>query len=80
MILLFSTEPILEVSSSSSEVSDHHRVIWCPYIPDDQLDQSGAAAEDDGDEPAWLLVLTHGPNVCITHFHFNLPNVFLLKF
>ncbi|KAK8395280.1 hypothetical protein O3P69_006175 [Scylla paramamosain] len=49
------TEILVEVASTSSEASDHHRVIWCPYIPDEQ------AGGEEGDEPAHLLVLTHGP-------------------
>ena len=44
------------------QVSDHsptsnHRVIWCPYIPDD--DNSDVAFDD----VAKLLVLTHGAKV-----------------
>ncbi|KAG0719455.1 Enhancer of mRNA-decapping protein 4 [Chionoecetes opilio] len=50
-----STEILVEVASSSNEASDHHRIIWCPYIPDEQ------AGGEEGDEPAHLLVLTHGP-------------------
>nr|XP_045613217.1 enhancer of mRNA-decapping protein 4-like isoform X2 [Procambarus clarkii] len=50
------TEMLLEVSSGTDKVSDNHRVIWCPYIPDEQ----GSSNDDDGD-PAYLLVLTHGP-------------------
>lgn len=49
---------LLEVSSGTDKVSDNHRVIWCPYIPDEQ----GSSNDDDGD-PAYLLVLTHGPCV-----------------
>ena len=55
-----STEILVEVASNSNEASDHHRVIWCPYIPDEQ------AGGEEGDEPAHLLVLTHGP--CVSHF------------
>nr|XP_053645484.1 enhancer of mRNA-decapping protein 4-like [Cherax quadricarinatus] len=52
---MLNTEMLLEVSSGTDQVSDHHRVIWCPYIPDEQ------GGTDDGDDPAFLLVLTHGP-------------------
>lgn len=55
-----STEILVEVASNSNEASDHHRVIWCPYIPDEQ------AGGEEGDEPAHLLVLTHGP--CVSYF------------
>ncbi|XP_042204509.1 enhancer of mRNA-decapping protein 4-like isoform X2 [Homarus americanus] len=49
------TEMLLEVNSGTDKASDYHRVIWCPYIPDEQ------GSNDDGDDPAYLLVLTHGP-------------------
>ncbi|XP_071512823.1 enhancer of mRNA-decapping protein 4-like isoform X2 [Panulirus ornatus] len=49
------TEMLLEVNSGTDKTSDNHRVIWCPYIPDEQ------GNNDDGDDPAYLLVLTHGP-------------------
>lgn len=52
-----STEILVEVASTTEQASDHHRVIWCPYIPDEQ------AGGEEGDEPAHLLVLTHGPCV-----------------
>ncbi|XP_069976332.1 enhancer of mRNA-decapping protein 4, partial [Penaeus vannamei] len=48
------TELLLEVNSTSDEASDNHRIIWCPYIPDEQ------GGEEDIDDPAYLLVLTHG--------------------
>ncbi|XP_042891088.1 enhancer of mRNA-decapping protein 4-like [Penaeus japonicus] len=48
------TDLLLEVNSTSDEASDNHRIIWCPYIPDEQ------GGEDDIDDPAYLLVLTHG--------------------
>ncbi|XP_068209049.1 enhancer of mRNA-decapping protein 4 isoform X2 [Palaemon carinicauda] len=49
-----STEMLLEVTSEADKPSDSHRVIWCPYIPDDQ------GSGDEGDDPAFLLVLTRG--------------------
>lgn len=49
------TEILVEVASTTEQASDHHRIIWCPYIPDEQ------AGGEEGDEPAHLLVLTHGP-------------------
>ncbi|XP_064104541.1 enhancer of mRNA-decapping protein 4-like isoform X4 [Macrobrachium nipponense] len=48
------TEMLLEVRSEADKPSDSHRVIWCPYIPDDQ------GSGDEGDDPAFLLVLTRG--------------------
>ena len=52
-----STETLLEITSDADKPSDNHRVIWCPYIPDEQ------GSGDEGDDPAFLLVLTHGPKV-----------------
>lgn len=52
-----STDILVEVESNTDQATDHHRVIWCPYIPDEQ------AGGEEGDEPAHLLVLTHGPCV-----------------
>jgi hypothetical protein len=46
----------VEQTSDQSPTSNH-RVIWCPYIPDE--DNSDAAYED----VAKLLVLTHGAKV-----------------
>ncbi|KAK7078469.1 enhancer of mRNA decapping 4 [Halocaridina rubra] len=57
------TETLLEVSTDTDKPSDAHRVIWCTYIPDDQ------GSGDEGDDPAFLLVLTHGP--CAEIFKIN---------
>lgn len=62
-LLIYRAEILLEVSSGSDQPSDHHRVIWCPYIPDEQA--SGGVSSDEADDPAYLLVLTHGP--CVGH-------------
>lgn len=59
-----STELLLEVNSTSDEASDNHRIIWCPYIPDEQ------GGEEDIDDPAYLLVLTHGNRVCFISLSF----------
>ena len=47
------TELLLQINSNAT-TRDHqiHRLLWCPYLPDE--------GEDDGDSSARLLVLTHG--------------------
>ena len=47
------TELLLQINSNST-TRDHqiHRLLWCPYLPDE--------GEEDGDSSARLLVLTHG--------------------
>ncbi|XP_076043914.1 enhancer of mRNA-decapping protein 4 homolog Ge-1 isoform X2 [Oratosquilla oratoria] len=45
---------LVEITSTVSKASDNHRVIWCSYIPDEQI------VEEDNGEAAYLLALTHG--------------------
>ena len=51
------------------ELSQNHRLIWCPFIPDDE-ESSDATANNTtdsslgcGGDDAKLLVLTHGSRV-----------------
>lgn len=39
-------------------VSEYHRVIWCPYIPDD-ADDSSATDSSTQDNASRVLVLTN---------------------
>ena len=41
------------------------RVIWCPYMPDEEADA-------DGIDNAKMLVLLHGTRVSINHICFEL--------
>ena len=51
-------ELLVQVNSKEDQTMDYHRVIWCPYIPEEYMD-------DDTDDPAYLLVVTHGHTVRI---------------
>ena len=53
-----SSELVLQVNrEAGSPSSDFHRLIWCPFIPEE--DESSGSGEAN-DEAARLLVLTHG--------------------
>lgn len=43
-------------------VSEYHRVIWCPYIPDD-ADDSSATDSSNQDSASRVLVLTNDEQV-----------------
>ena len=47
-----------------SLVSEYHRVIWCPYIPDD-ADDSSATDSTTQDNASRVLVLTNDEKVCV---------------
>jgi enhancer of mRNA-decapping protein 4 len=50
-------ELLLEVTADPDEaISDYHRIIWCPYLPDDEDEED----EDDPDSPSRQLVVTRG--------------------
>ena len=46
----------------STLVSEYHRVIWCPYIPDD-IDDSSATESSSTDNACRMLVLTNDEKV-----------------
>ena len=48
----------------STLVSEYHRVIWCPYIPDD-CDDSSATESSNSDNACRMLVLTNDEKVTI---------------
>ena len=51
-----SQELLLEVTADPSDpATDYHRVIWCPYLPEDEEED-----EEEEDSPARQLVVTRG--------------------
>ena len=48
----------------STLVSEFHRVIWCPYIPDD-CDDSSATDSSNADNACRMLVLTNEEKVTL---------------
>ena len=60
-------------------MSEFHRVIWCPYIPDD-YDDSSATESSNTDNACRILVLTNDEKViteCLvnTQFHARLHSL-----
>ena len=48
----------LQLRSERSSAPDHthHRLSWCPYIPQE---------EGEDEEEGWLLATSHGCEVCV---------------
>ena len=62
--------PLLQIKRDTSlpdfGPSDNHRLIWCPYIPDDEEESSATTADSSqADSPGKLLVLTHDEVVSV---------------
>ena len=81
-----STTLLLQVTRAEEDSSHNHRLIWCPYIPEEE-DSSGATnttgdsslVEDVGK----LLVVTQDDVVRVTLIHrtryYNLPVLLYYK-
>jgi len=61
----YSSQLLLHVQRpETSLVSEYHRVIWCPYIPDD-ADDSSATDSSNTDNASRMLVLTNDEQVLL---------------
>ena len=68
MVFVFDRTTLLLniVRPADTEPSDLHRLIWCPYMPEDDDDVTTDDESLGSDQAAKLLVLTHGNLVCIS--------------
>lgn len=60
---VYRTELLVEIKrNEDEEASDFQRVIWCPFIPDESVEED-QDEESDEENFSYLLVVTNGPLV-----------------